>query len=344
MAPPAIRETFSPEAFRGRVYGVTGAAHGIGEAAASRLLRLGARVVVIDVDPDEVDRVRESWRPHGKAVRLVRGDVADDRVLRRAVRLAHGAWGRVDGWVSNAGFNPGGRVEEVEPERFDQAWAVNVRAAWTAARLVLPLLPESGGSLVHVGSILAWMSYPLSTAYAATKAGLEGLTRAMAVEFAPRRVRVNAVVPGMIDTFGGFSTKRVRRFRGGWSPDVPPEAIERWRDLRNRFRRHQWQLLQPWPIGGQPDDVAGAILFLLSDASGFMTGTSLLVDGAMAVHHPHVMSLDVAAAAADRAAMIELGERHPALRMRNILPYSTPDPRPARSGSGSRKKPRRPRR
>jgi NAD(P)-dependent dehydrogenase (short-subunit alcohol dehydrogenase family) len=343
MSDPTTSEAFSKQAFRGRVYGITGAAHGIGEATADRLLGLGARVVVIDRDAAELSRVREAWRPHGDNVLLVRGDVAEDRVLKRAVNAAARRWERIDGWVSNAAFNPFGSVEKESPDQFDLAWRVNVRAAWLAAKVVLPHLPRSGGSLVTVGSILAHQNYPQSCAYAATKAALEGLTRAMAVELAPRRVRVNTVVPGMIETFYHYSRRRIRASRK-WTGGIPREDVERWYALRKNFRGHQSRSFQPWPLPGRPNDVAGAILFLLSDAAAFISGESLMVDGAMSVYQPRVMAMDLPTIAADQTELRELGERHAALRLPGILTYRTPGPKRSPKSRTSGKPARRRRR
>jgi NAD(P)-dependent dehydrogenase (short-subunit alcohol dehydrogenase family) len=159
--------------------------------------------------------------------------------------------------------------------------------------------------------MLAHQTYDGTSAYVSSKAGLEGLTRALAIEHAPDRVRVNAVVPGLIHTGPGPSTPR-----GRWLREIPVEERERWRALRRTMREHHWRLTQPWPEPGQADHVAAAILFLLSDAASFITGACLSVDGGTILNHPRVMSLPFAELAQVQAEMHAIGKKYQRLRVK----------------------------
>jgi 3alpha(or 20beta)-hydroxysteroid dehydrogenase len=261
--------TFHAQAFAGRVYGVTGAAHGIGEATMRLLSSLGAVVLAIDRDRKNLDRGAAELAGVNPRPVFVCSDVADDAVMEKAIADVAAAQGRFDGWVNNAMYAKRGMVEEQPAEEMDAAWRVNVMTPWKVARWLMPHFRRGGGgAMVNISSIHAHQTAPGGSAYVATKAALEGLTRAMAVELGPMKVRVNAVVPGFILTYAGCASRL-----------TDPMLARKEEELRHRIEEIEGRAHQPWPSNGLPSDVANLVAFLLSDASGFITGASIPIDG-----------------------------------------------------------------
>lgn len=214
---------------------VTGAASGIGRATAERLLRDGWNVTGIDLNPD---------MPAG--IHAITGDAADSTIIEAAlaVRGSH-----LDGLVCAAGLPPNAKWDD------EAAWLellrVDLTGSFQAVRVCMPVLAAARGSVVFVGSIVGpYEGSSRSPAYAASKSGLEGLARSLALVGAPRGVRVNVVEPGAIDT-----PLDPPRFPVNDRPDVPLGRM------------------------GTADEIAAAICFLLGDDASYVTGASLRVDG-----------------------------------------------------------------
>ncbi len=187
-----------------RVAIVTGAAAGIGQAVAERLIADGWRVVGVDLCDDAPERIE-----------LEAGDAADAAVLARAIERAVGEGGRLDGLVCAAGVPPSGPWDDAA--HWAETLRIDLTGSYEATRLAMPALRAAGGSVVFIGSIVGAAEGSLrSPSYAAAKAGLEGLARSLAVIGAPDRVRVNVVAPGAIDT--DFD---VAAFPPADRPDVP---------------------------------------------------------------------------------------------------------------------------
>lgn len=325
MASPydQLPSVYREDAFRGKVFGVTGSGHGIGEATVRQLATLGAAVVVIDLDEADLRRVEADLKNAQADALCLVGDVADQRVLKKAIMAAHKRWGRIDGWVNNAMYNPWREPETLEPAELERTWQVNVGAAWQAVALLTPLMREAGGgSIVNLSSILAHQPYAGSAAYGATKSAIEGLTRALAVDLSPHRIRVNTIIPGSINTNYGPPGFRIEPV------DVPEEVKRQYLKVRQRFRELVWRHMQPWPVQGQARDAADAILFLLSDAARFITGASLFVDGGASVSTRHPFFHDNEEMVRLRKKMRALIEKHPSLRPS----YRADGRKPARRG------------
>jgi len=229
----------------GRVAVVTGAARGIGAAVAGALARCGADLALVDRDAGALAETARALEDHGRRVWPSAFDVRDREaagVLAR--RLADETRG-IDLLVNNAGGTFRADFAEVSEGGERALLEVNFAQAASFIRALLPLFREGGGSIVNVTSVEAHRAAPGYAVYAAAKAALESLSRSLALELADRRIRVNCVAPDAIPTPG----------TGGAAPPTP------------------------WPDAGSPEDVAGAVLYLASDLSRFVTGTTLHVDG-----------------------------------------------------------------
>lgn len=237
----------------GQVAIVTGAAGGVGAAVVTRFRAAGYRIVAVDISP----AVAELAEP-GTVVPVCT-DAGASGSAAQAVGAARDAFGRVDVLGNNAGRFLSKPISETTDEDFDGLMAANVRSAFTHAREALPLLLESRGCIVNTSSISGFVGVAGQTVYAMTKGALLQLTRVLAVEYAARGVRVNAVAPGAIDT------EFTRDFR---VHDADPE-------------KSRQVTLSNHPIGrvSTADEVARAIEFLAHPDSGGITGTVLSVDG-----------------------------------------------------------------
>ena len=258
---------FHPQAFAGRVYGVTGGTRGIGAAVVEMLCGLGASVLAIGRDPAALRTLDEKL---GGKVLGFPGDVSDALAMQKALQLCLSRFGRLDGWVNNAMYNPGGKVGDEREEDFVSAWQINTLSAWRMAKECLIGFNERGGAIVNVSSIMASQTLEGNAAYTSSKAALEGLTRALAIEFAPRRIRVNTIVPGYIRTHSGYDIGSAGR-------------QTKWQKVEEKISDIVTEYSHPWPDTGKPEDVAAAIVFLLSDGAAFITGASLIVDGGLFV-------------------------------------------------------------
>jgi meso-butanediol dehydrogenase / (S,S)-butanediol dehydrogenase / diacetyl reductase len=231
---------------------VTGAAHGIGRACVDAFVADGWSVVAVDLDEDGL-------RLLGDAVATVRGDVADRATNLRAVEEASTRYGRLDCAVANAGVNLPKLVDDTTDEEFDRLIDVNVRAPVYLAQAAHRALADSGGSLVVIASKTGLVAQRNSPIYVATKGAAIQLARALALDWAPEGIRVNALCPGIVDT------PMLRSFVEGL-PD--PETTRREHD-------------QAQPLGrlARPEECAAAVLFLASEGASFITGVALPVDG-----------------------------------------------------------------
>ena len=240
----------------GRVALVTGASKGIGEAMARALAAAGAHVVVSSRSQEAVDAVAASIRADGGEATGRAIHVGRTSELAGHIEAIADALGRLDVLVNNAATNPVyGPIEATPLSAFDKIFEVNVKGPFALATAALPFLREGGGSVINVSSVGGARPEPGLGVYSASKAALVSLTQAMAREWGPHGVRVNAICPGLIKTT--FS-----------------EAL--WRDEAMR-RRIEHDL--PLRRIGTSADLAGLALFLASDASAYCTGGVFTADG-----------------------------------------------------------------
>jgi NAD(P)-dependent dehydrogenase (short-subunit alcohol dehydrogenase family) len=232
---------------------VTGAGRGIGLAAASALAAAGAHVTLASRTTQEIEDAAEAIRARGQSAQALTLDVCDVDAVRAAVAAQQ----PFDILVNNAGTNRPAPFVDVKVEDFDFVFSLNVRAAYFVAQAVARRLVEAGrpGSIVNVSSQMGHVGGPNRTVYCATKHAMEGLTKAMAIELAPHAVRVNTLAPTFIETPLTRPFFENQAFRA---------------DTLKRIKLGRL---------GQLEDLTGAIVFLASDASALMTGTSLVVDG-----------------------------------------------------------------
>lgn len=254
---------------KGKVTIVTGAGRGIGRAIALRFAQEGSAVVLAARTEAEIQQVAAELKSAGHKTAAVRGDVSQESDCETITREARKQFGRIDILVNNAGvLGPTKPVEEVSPREWDEVIAVNLRGPYLLSRLVLPEMYTRGaGAIVNISSVAAKGAFQWNSPYAASKAGLVGLTRTMAAEAARQGVRVNAICPGpvpetaMSQALGRALAERL---------NADPEKL---------FSSFLEKVLQGEPQTA--DEVAEAALFLASDRAAAITGQTLNVDGGM---------------------------------------------------------------
>lgn len=243
----------------GKVAVITGGGNGIGRATVLRFLQEGARVVVADLNEQTGSETLALAKQAGAEARarFIRTDVAREADVAAAVALATSAFGRLDVMFNNAGVAGAfGPITDITEEDWDYTFDVLVKGVFFGMKHATRALKAqgSGGVIVSTASIAGLSGGDGPQAYSASKAAVINLTRAVAVELAPLRIRVNAICPG------GILTPLLHR----GNADAMRPVLEKF---------------QPWPEAGQPEHIAGAALYLASDDATFVTGEALVVDG-----------------------------------------------------------------
>jgi dihydroanticapsin dehydrogenase len=244
----------------GKVAIITGAATGIGRATALLFAEEGASVIIADVNEDDAQRTVANIEDEGGSARFVQADVSEAEDVQALMERAAEEMGGIDVIVNNAGAQRSGVVTEFEESEWDLLMRVNPRSCFLGAKYGVPRLRErGGGSIVNVSSLAGLKGGPGMTAYSASKGAIIAFTRALAEELAPDNIRANSVCPGWIDT--PFNEPAIE-FMGG--------------------RAQQEEMVQqtvPLKRQGTPEEIAPGILYLASDASSYVTGQELVIDG-----------------------------------------------------------------
>jgi NAD(P)-dependent dehydrogenase (short-subunit alcohol dehydrogenase family) len=238
---------------------ITGAGAGIGEAVARRYAREGARVVIAEIDPIRGKTTEDAIRKDGGEATFVRTDVASEEQIKALVGATLAVYKRIDILVNNAGVIMGqqeGRAHELTNEAWDYTMAVNLRGYWLCAKYVIPsMLAQGHGCIILIASPCGMLGFTRLTAYSTSKGGVLGLAHSMAADYAPDHIRVNAIVPGTIDT--------------------PMNADE----FQIPGAREKWAAAAPAGRLGTGDDVAGMALFLATEDADYCVGGVYMVDG-----------------------------------------------------------------
>jgi NAD(P)-dependent dehydrogenase (short-subunit alcohol dehydrogenase family) len=245
-----------------RVAVVTGGSSGIGKSIGEELAAEGAQVVLASVEPELGRTVASELTSHGANAIFVECDVTDDEAVRQLFATTVEEYGRLDILVNNAGVNYSAPFTETTPERWDATIAIDLRGAYLCCYHAVPHMAETaGGVIVNVSSVHGMTAVAGCSPYDTAKAGLFGLTRTLAVELAPKNIRVNAISPGLIDT-------RL------WDRNL--EVAES-AEAHTEF----WMKQIPLARIGTPKEVARAAVFLACDDSSYVTGSNLVVDGGL---------------------------------------------------------------
>jgi NAD(P)-dependent dehydrogenase (short-subunit alcohol dehydrogenase family) len=247
----------------GKVAVVTGAGSGIGAAAARAFAREGARVVLVGRRKEPLQKNADAIHKEGGIALVVPADVSVAEDVDRAILAAFETYGRLDCVFNNAGIQGNGSpIVDTEEASFDELLAINLKGPWLMTRAALRIMipAKAGGAIVNTSSFLSTAAAVGMSGYSASKAGLDAMIRAIALEIGPHGIRINNINPGVIDT---------PMLRAHGDEIIPPLAA------RAALKRL-----------GTPEDIADVAVWLCSDGARFVTGQSLLVDGGFTIPGP----------------------------------------------------------
>jgi len=237
---------------------VTGASRGIGQAIALQLASQGAKVAGLATSVANLETTAQKVADAGGEFLALAGDISDSATATASVQAVLDAWGGIDGLVANAGITRDGLLMRMSEEDFDSVVQTNLGGSFHFLKAVTrPMMKARSGKVIFIGSVVASVGNPGQANYCAAKAGLHGLARSAAIELGGRGITVNVVAPGFIET--------------DMTAEVPEGA--------------QKAMLDKIALGrpGSPEDISGAVSFLLSPSGGYITGQVLLVDGGLSL-------------------------------------------------------------
>jgi NAD(P)-dependent dehydrogenase (short-subunit alcohol dehydrogenase family) len=247
---------------------ITGAGRGIGRAIAYKMANEGAMVALADIDFESAQSAAEELLKQDCQALAIQTDITRETEVQAAVSQLIERFGRVDILVNNAGKNFYYDATTMSEADWDNALNVDVKGAWLCCKHVLPSMKAAkAGSIINIASVHARITAPGHFPYAAAKSALVGLTRNLALDYAPYNIRVNAICPGWV---------RTTLVQGWFDQQVDPKAAE---DRVLSF--------QPLRRIGTPEEIANFVAFVASDEASFITGAELVIDGGMSIMFAH---------------------------------------------------------
>jgi 3-oxoacyl-[acyl-carrier protein] reductase len=243
---------------KGKVAIVTGASKGIGAAIAEDLAREGASVIVnYSSSPQKAEEVVGRIKANGGSAKAVRADVSKPAEARQLIDATLAEFGRADILVNNAGVYEFRPLPEIDEAHFDRMFDLNVKGLVFATQAAVKAFGENGGTVINISSMASLAATPNGSVYSATKAAVDSVTRTLAAELGPKKILVNSVLPGPVETDGALS-------------------LSNWDELSAH-------LVQQTPLGrvGKPADIAKVVSFLASDGAGWITGQVIPVAGGL---------------------------------------------------------------
>lgn len=249
----------------GKVAIVTGSAMGIGKATVMALARAGAQVTVSDINAEMGRATAEEIQAAGGDALFQRADVGSSAEMEQLVAAAVDRYGQLDVLVNNAGVALPGTVTDISEDDWMTLINIHLNGTWRGMRFAIPyMIKQGGGSIINVSSVQALIGFEGWAGYAAAKGGIMALTQQAAIDYGPHNIRINAIAPGAIMT--PMNEKRLSE-----ETDNPDELKAMW---------DSWHALDRM---GRPEEVADLIVYLASDASTFITGSIIKIDGGMTV-------------------------------------------------------------
>lgn len=244
--------------FKDKTAIVTGAGRGIGKGIALALAKEGCNIVVSDINQEDSEKVAKELKELGVKTLAVKCDVSSKAEVEKLFSKTVKEFKKLDILVNNAGIFPFVPFKDMKEADWDKVLNVNLKSVFLCSQAAAKIMPE-GGRIVSISSVASFIGFEGLVHYCASKGGINAMIRALALELAPKKITVNAVAPGSIDTPGASQ------------PDQPRTAAE--------AVRKQTIAMIPLARMGQPEDIANAVVFLASDKAEYITGQTIIVDG-----------------------------------------------------------------